>query len=505
MEFENVINEVRNVSILEVAQRLGISYSGRGSCRMCHCFIHEDENPSLWLKVSGNYWGCPVCQKGGDNIRLVMYHENLKFAQAVRWLAERFGIVIDDARRDNPYLQPKSNRRRAHTRQNVNKINVKKMNLVSLNSVYLKQCYSTESSFCRALVNNNILTEEQMRRAALRYHLGMTCDGGVIYWQIDRNERLHDGKIMFYRSDCHRDHDRHPSWVVSRLKKQGLLPDDYQPSRCLFGSHLLASYLPPLPSEGIQEEGSHLPPLPSEGIQEEGSHLPPHPSEGVQEEGSHLPPLPSEGIQEEGSHLSPLPSEGIQKAGSHLPPHPSEGIQEEGSNLPPHPSEGIQEEGSNLPPHPSEGIQEEGSPNGNGIIVAIVESEKTAIICSELFPKFQLPTGGSELPVVWLATGGLSSLTVSALAQIATVPAHGSHTATVPASSAGGSPSPRLILFPDTDPTGETYRKWQEIAIAAQQELHISVMVSDFLERNATADQKASKIDIADYIMITNK
>lgn len=397
MEFENVIMEVRNVSILEVAQRLGISYSGRGSCRMCHCFMHEDENPSLWLKVSGNYWGCPVCQKGGDNIRLVMYHENLKFAQAVRWLAERFGIVIDDARRDALFLPPESNRRRARTRQNVNKTNVENMNLISLNSVYLKQCYSIESPFCRALVSNNILTDGQMRRAALRYHLGMTRDGGVIFWQIDRNERLHDGKIIFYRPDCHRDHDRHPSWVVSRLKQKRLLPDDYQPSRCLFGSHLLASYPSHLPSEGVKDEGIQV-----------------------------------------------------------------------------------------------EGVQSEVPPDGNGVIVAIVESEKTAIICSELFPKFRLPTAGSELPVVWLATGGLSSLTVSAIAQIATV-------------SASGSPSFRLILFPDTDPTGETYRKWRETAVAAQQELHISVMVSDFLERNATADQKARKIDIADYIMIANK
>lgn len=381
MKFDYVIKAVKNVSILEVAQRLGISYSSRGSCRMCHCFMHEDENPSLWLKVNGNYWGCPVCQKGGDNIQLVMYHENLKFSQAVRWLADRFGIAIDDATSDSPYMPPKSHNPQANTKQEINKTIIKKMNLISLNSIYLQKCYSTESPFCRALVSNNILTEEQMRRAALRYHLGMTRDGGVIFWQIDRNERLHDGKIMFYHPDCRRNHDRHPSWVSSRLKQQGLLSNDYQPSRCLFGSHLLASTM----------EVSA-----------------PHSTDGRK--------------MDEVSHSA--------------------------------------------------------SPEGRGI--AIVESEKTAIICSELFPDF-----------TWLATGGLSSLTLSVLA----------HIATAPSNSIGESPSLRLILFPDTDPKGETYSKWREIAIAAQQELHLPIMVSNLLESNASADQKAHKIDIADYIL----
>ena len=105
---------------------------------------------------------------------------------------------------------------------------------------------STESAFCRALVANGYMTEEQMQRAAERYRLGCSRDGGVIFWQIDQMGQVYDGKIMYYRPDCHRDHQRHPNWV-SNLLKRHYLKDDCQlaasiPSQhCLFGTHLLAN------------------------------------------------------------------------------------------------------------------------------------------------------------------------------------------------------------------------------------------------------------------------
>ena len=103
---------------------------------------------------------------------------------------------------------------------------------------------STASEFCRALVACGYMTEEQMRRAAQRYRLGMSRDGGVIFWQIDTLDNIYDGKIMHYRSDCHRDHKRHPQWVSHLLKRHYLKNDEELmaviPSHhCLFGTHLL--------------------------------------------------------------------------------------------------------------------------------------------------------------------------------------------------------------------------------------------------------------------------
>ena len=204
---------------------------------------------------------------------------------------------------------------------------------------------STESVFCRAVVKCGYLTEEQMQRAAERYRLGRSRDGGVIFWQIDDQGRTRDGKIMYYREDCHRDKSRHPSWASARLKAyygyDGELPID----RCLFGLHLL----------------------------------------GVV-----------------------------------------------------------------------------------GGAVCVVEAEKTAVIMSEVYPQY-----------VWMAAGGLSALSAEKLHPLR---------------------DHKVVLFPDTDPDGTTYACWKAIAEEASRSFLSPVYVSPLLERQATPEQKAAKIDIVDLL-----
>ena len=99
---------------------------------------------------------------------------------------------------------------------------------------------STESVFCKAVVKCGYLTEKQMLRAAERYRLGRSRDGGVIFWQIDEEGRTRDGKIMYYREDCHRDKSHRPSWASARLKAYYGYDGDLPVDRCLFGLHLIS-------------------------------------------------------------------------------------------------------------------------------------------------------------------------------------------------------------------------------------------------------------------------
>lgn len=105
----------------------------------------------------------------------------------------------------------------------------------------VNEALSTDTMFCRSLVSEGYLTEQQMQQAARRYRLGRSRDGGVIFWEIDEMQKVRDGKIMFYHEDCHRDHDRHPDWVSTRLKAHYGYDGDLPVDRCLFGLHLLTS------------------------------------------------------------------------------------------------------------------------------------------------------------------------------------------------------------------------------------------------------------------------
>ncbi|SEA92220.1 hypothetical protein SAMN04487851_1237 [Prevotella sp. tc2-28] len=104
-----------------------------------------------------------------------------------------------------------------------------------------RRALSTESVFCKAVVAAGYLTEQQMKRAARRYRLGCTSQGGVIYWQTDHQERIHDGKIMYYQPDCHRDKQHHPTWVSALLQQRYQWVDRPKASHCLFGLHLVES------------------------------------------------------------------------------------------------------------------------------------------------------------------------------------------------------------------------------------------------------------------------
>ena len=106
---------------------------------------------------------------------------------------------------------------------------------------WVNSSLSIESQFCRAVVNSGYLTFEQLLNAACRYRLGASKNGGVIFWQIDHEGRIHDGKIMYYLPDCHRNKKHNPTWVSHLLaKREGHIQGQYTTSHCLFGLHQIS-------------------------------------------------------------------------------------------------------------------------------------------------------------------------------------------------------------------------------------------------------------------------
>jgi len=229
-----------------------------------------------------------------------------------------------------------------------------------INEQLLTRFKGTSNEFTRAIVQNGILTQEQMNHASEVFRLS-TIEDSVIFWQIDQEDNIREGKVMYYQADAHRSHSRKPVSMSYLLKQAKQLPDDWTARHCLFGLHQLKPFLD--------------------------------------------------------------------------------------------------------------------TPEGENVIIAVVESEKTAIICSELLPTLE------DTRVIWLATGGKTNLSTQALQPLL---------------------GHRVILFPDTDTTGETYHDWLNTATRVNKALPSSareVTVSNILELHATEDQKHRKIDIADFVI----
>jgi hypothetical protein len=77
------------------------------------------------------------------------------------------------------------------------------------------------------------------------YALGATKNKEVIFWQIDIHGKVRTGKIMQYNPATGR-RIKHESgaidWVHNKLKKAGILPEDFNLQQCFFGEHLLKIY-----------------------------------------------------------------------------------------------------------------------------------------------------------------------------------------------------------------------------------------------------------------------
>lgn len=261
-----------------------------------------------------------------------------------------------------------------------------------------RQCLSIRSQFCEAVVAAGYLSWEQMVSAACRYRLGASRQCGVIFWQIDHEERVRDGKVMYYGLDCHRlkDKQHHPTWVSSMLRKRDPFYSNGCTSHCFFGLHLVSGEIFTTPRPLLPKRGTS----PLQTSTPQGERL----KEKVA--GNRQLFL-----------CSGKPGHGLKK-------------------------------------------------------ICVVEAEKTAFILSELYPQY-----------VWLAAGGLGEVQVDKFR-----PLRGR----------------RVILFPDTDPEGMAYRRWYEAAQMVMQqpfwEDSPPIRVSTVLEQHASAEQKARKIDLVDFL-----
>jgi DNA primase len=84
-------------------RKQGGRYTGR-------CPFHEERTPSFSVNAHDKLFYCFGCGKGGDLISFVRETENLDFAGAVEWLAERFNVRLE-YEESSPHAEEERRRR----------------------------------------------------------------------------------------------------------------------------------------------------------------------------------------------------------------------------------------------------------------------------------------------------------------------------------------------------------------------------------------------------------
>ena len=97
-----VINQVLDrCDIVEVVTSyIPLKRAGRSFKALCP--FHHEKTPSFIVNPDKQIYHCFGCGVGGNAISFVMQQEHLEFPEAVRFLAEKYGIAIPNPKDENP-------------------------------------------------------------------------------------------------------------------------------------------------------------------------------------------------------------------------------------------------------------------------------------------------------------------------------------------------------------------------------------------------------------------
>lgn len=73
-----------------------VSLKKRGANLIGVCPFHKEKTPSFIVSPSKGIFKCFGCGKAGDSVRFIMEHEHYSYPEALRFLAQKYGIIIEE-------------------------------------------------------------------------------------------------------------------------------------------------------------------------------------------------------------------------------------------------------------------------------------------------------------------------------------------------------------------------------------------------------------------------
>lgn len=111
MSSSQEIEEIKSrISVDELLKDyLKLQSAGSGSYKAI-CPFHSDKNPSLMISPQRGFWHCFGCGVGGDIFDFLMKIENISFAEALKILADRAGVILKNTKSQQLISQEYKNR-----------------------------------------------------------------------------------------------------------------------------------------------------------------------------------------------------------------------------------------------------------------------------------------------------------------------------------------------------------------------------------------------------------
>lgn len=239
-----VENIKRSTNIVDVIgdfiqlRKRGVEYQGL-------CPFHDDHTlGSFSVNPNKGIYKCFKCDAGGDAVEFLMKYPGtqLNYPDALRYLAKKYSIFIDDAD-DDRFKDIRPSKPRAI-------VEVHKDMLVMPRDIVKTVTKSTQPNifvnWFRSLPwSNNPVNDQRARvnQTLWLYCVGGWTDGRVVFFQIDEKGQPRGGKLMRYGTNGKRDKSSNPGWLHNQEGVRDLCDMDHHEYRAtLFGMHLMKKY-----------------------------------------------------------------------------------------------------------------------------------------------------------------------------------------------------------------------------------------------------------------------
>jgi len=93
---KKTIQDIVETSRIEDVVQDFVNLKKRGANMLGLCPFHNEKTPSFTVSPSKNIYKCFGCGKGGDPVNFIMEHESVSYPEALRYLAEKYGIEVEE-------------------------------------------------------------------------------------------------------------------------------------------------------------------------------------------------------------------------------------------------------------------------------------------------------------------------------------------------------------------------------------------------------------------------
>ena len=106
---DTIMSIIDTVRIEEVVSDF-VSLKKRGANLIGVCPFHKEKTPSFIVSPAKGIFKCFGCGKAGDSVRFIMEHEHYSYPEALRYLANKYGIIIEEREQSPEELMAQNER-----------------------------------------------------------------------------------------------------------------------------------------------------------------------------------------------------------------------------------------------------------------------------------------------------------------------------------------------------------------------------------------------------------